>query len=181
MTESEKGATIQMMRERHGVGLTQFAVLLSALSFVWMGMVVPDHHTWCGDANGDHQINILDVQTLISEVMDNSHLNAQADVNADGEVNILDLQYTLSHKTQSVRENQPAPSESKPAPAVPMKQHRQYRGLAQVPQYRIEVAHLTLSGTPRRFSCTKQVLPKVSSRTERYLFNLTPHAPPLSA
>lgn len=181
MTECEEGATIQMMRERHGVGPTQLVALLSALSFVWMGMVAPDHTTCRGDANGDHQINILDVQTLISEVMDNSHLNSQTDVNADGEVNILDLQYTLSHRTQSVRENQPAPSERKPAPAVPMKQHRQYRGLAQVPQYRIEIAHLTLPGTPLRLGCTKQFLPKVSSRTERYLFKLTPHAPPLSA
>lgn len=48
-----------------------------------------------GDANGDRQVDVLDLQTVITQVLEGDVNNPRADVNADGRVDICDYQCIL--------------------------------------------------------------------------------------
>ena len=49
-----------------------------------------------GDANGDGEINILDVTALLNDILEISPVAGNADCNEDGEVNILDVTCVLN-------------------------------------------------------------------------------------
>ena len=44
-----------------------------------------------GDVNGDHEVNIADVNFVISIIIDGTGYNAAADVNGDLEVTVADI------------------------------------------------------------------------------------------
>ena len=47
--------------------------------------------TLYGDVNGDNEVNIADVNTVIDIILDGNGFTAAADVNSDGEINIADI------------------------------------------------------------------------------------------
>lgn len=49
-----------------------------------------------GDANGDGQINILDVTATLNDILDIAQAHGNADCNNDGNVNILDITCVLN-------------------------------------------------------------------------------------
>ena len=44
-----------------------------------------------GDVNGDGELNILDVVTLVDIIMSNENYIAAGDINGDGYLNIMDV------------------------------------------------------------------------------------------
>ena len=49
-----------------------------------------------GDVNGDGEVNIADINAVITVILTNGDKTA-ADVNGDGEVNIADINAIISH------------------------------------------------------------------------------------
>ncbi len=49
-----------------------------------------------GDANGDGQINILDVTVILNDILEISSAPGNGDCNEDGNVNILDVTCVLN-------------------------------------------------------------------------------------
>ena len=60
-----------------------------------VGIDVPDEPTVYGDVNGDGEVNITDVNTVINAIINASNYLTTYDVNGDGEVNIGDVNQIL--------------------------------------------------------------------------------------
>lgn len=60
-----------------------------------VGIDVPDEPTVYGDVNGDGEVNITDVNTVINAIINTSNYLTTYDVNGDGEVNIGDVNQIL--------------------------------------------------------------------------------------
>ncbi|NIA15983.1 MAG: hypothetical protein GWP08_18115 [Nitrospiraceae bacterium] len=129
------------------------------------------------DANGDRQVNVLDLQVVVADVLSGPSQTGPADVNADGRVDILDLQRILSQAATTDAPEQDAPAEREPkaAPPAPF-----------VPRILATTGRLT-ADTDHRIAALRAAWPKIqrvvpmTAQTERYLYTLTPHAPPRSA
>ena len=72
----------------------------SGYAICWCNNDFPDHITisrghLMGDVNNDSEVNIIDVDTVIKEILGNCS-DTSADVNADGEINILDVDAIIS-------------------------------------------------------------------------------------
>jgi len=131
-----------------------------------------------GDVNSDHKINILDIQTVMFQVIHGSRPEAEADVNGDGKTDIRDFQFVLFQANQPRSEEETSPTETSRNKAVPGKQLRliaqaQCRNPAVVDTDRDEAR-------PAFHFLSQFPVVRISTRTERYLFTLTPHAPPVS-
>lgn len=48
-----------------------------------------------GDVNGDGEVNIADVNSVIDAILSSTNNNPAADVNRDGEINIADINYVI--------------------------------------------------------------------------------------
>ena len=44
-----------------------------------------------GDVNGDNEVNIADINSVIGVILDGTAVTPAADVNGDGEINIADI------------------------------------------------------------------------------------------
>ena len=44
-----------------------------------------------GDVNNDGVVNVVDVVSIVSIILDNSEYNSSADYNSDGAVNVVDI------------------------------------------------------------------------------------------
>jgi len=50
-----------------------------------------DNEPLIGDVNGDGELNVLDVVSLVGVILNGNNPNSACDVNGDGEINILDV------------------------------------------------------------------------------------------
>ncbi len=162
----------------------QLLTLVCLVSFVWVTMVGPFTRTCSADATGDHHVNILDVQTLVSEVFNVRGATTQTDVNSDGEVNILDVQHVVFHTSQPVlfHLHHRCDEDELPPQVSPREPDHFFccQALARLDRY---VTPQVVPEPPRRVcregSKTRPSL--ASRRTDRYLYRLTPNAPPCCA
>ena len=131
-----------------------------------------------GDINGDQCVDILDVQSIIAAVVKHVPADSVTDVNADGCVDVLDLQFILARATYARSPEKPTPPEPKPSATAPVRAHAPVSpSLAR--QLTLEPAQ---QPTPTCFRWSHMVhFVATPTDTERYLFTLTPHAPPTCA
>lgn len=152
-------------------------VCASLIMLVAAGMYGTDLCENCrGDTNGDRSVNILDVQKVVSQVLHGSGRAESADVNGDGVVDIRDFQYVL-HRTKDARpddDSEPGDDgRNRATVGSPCRLYGKYR----TPTHFVFRADAD-SETPDFRSVDFPVI-AFRARTERYLFRLTPHAPPL--
>jgi hypothetical protein len=131
-----------------------------------------------GDVNGDHRVDVLDLQIIIAKVLDSPNAAIVNGLSGDGRANVLDFQRALA---QAQHPGQPV--ETPPAKNVLKGCFFVHQG-----EWTVEPAGQTeepgnvdtssLSRSPCFDRPTRCVIPIV---TERYLFRLTPNAPPVFA
>lgn len=162
----------------------QLLALVCLVSFVWVTMVSPFIGTCSADATGDNHVNILDVQTLVSEVFTGHDSTAQTDVNSDGEVNILDFQHMVFHTSRPAlfHLHHPCEEDELPPRVSPREPGHFFccQALARLDRY--VTSRVVLEPSQRVYrevSMTRSSL--TCRRTERYLYRLTPNAPPFCA
>ena len=56
-----------------------------------VSLTVTDDDTLLGDINGDGELNVLDVVSMVSIILDTGEYNQSGDLNQDGELNVLDV------------------------------------------------------------------------------------------
>jgi len=147
------------------------ALVVAATSAVSVGPFAAEG----GDTNGDRHVDVLDVQRVVFQVLNGSLPDRAVDVNADGRIDILDLQRVLAQATQAQLPRREAPAKSKPdatPPAMPL-----------VPMPLAATARRFLSPIPEDSSSFARwskhdCIVAIPRQTERYLYALTPHAPP---
>ena len=135
------------------MGLRGLTISALVLALIGSTVVGPGAYlASSGDTNGDRVVDVRDVQNAVAQVLHGSSPDRRVDVNADGRVDVLDLQRILARYV-------PAP------PLLCCTSAPKSEPGEQGPATRW--ARLGASVT-------------ISPRTERFLFTLTPHAPPLS-
>jgi dockerin type I repeat protein len=132
-----------------------------------------------GDTNQDGRIDVLDIQTVVAEVLAGATPEGLSDVNADGRVDVRDFQLTLGESKQAPEESD-LPEETDADSYVA---YVPVRTLAFAhPELRridvLTVLHTQDDEQPSLLPTCDEFLPP---QTERYLYRLTPHAPPTCA
>lgn len=146
-----------------------------AMSAVWMPFSAP---VCCGDINGDHCVNVFDLQTLVSQMLASTLPAREADVNNDGQVDVCDLQFILARlNAQTSSEELPLPGKKTP-PGIIVTPDRFWMG---ADKGTAEVLHPNREETQALLFFHDESLAVLSPRTERYLYTLTENAPPFSA
>jgi hypothetical protein len=155
--------------------LRRFTTYLSILAVVALSFVqVAQHELCCGDTNGDHRVNVQDVQIVIAEILDDVHPGDVGDINADGYVNVLDLQLVLHQATRARPQEESTSSKTKPDKAIPVK----HNGFAIDAENRPALAGVNADTLPTVSAINSDPVVICSLKTERYLLTLTAHAPP---
>ena len=80
---------------------------------------VAGHGAAEADTNGDQQVNVLDVQTVVAQVLRGTSSDERADVNGDGHIDILDLQRILSQAAQADSSEPELPEKPSPKSTLP--------------------------------------------------------------
>jgi len=127
-----------------------------------------------GDVNGDRRVDVLDIQAVIGGMLASGERNRLTDLNRDGQTDVLDLQLVLSWAQQ------PAEERERPPEGLPRDAGRYLcQDLSPAKLERRATALAVPEPPQRKRGALFAAGPSVaSSRTERYLFQLTPHAPP---
>jgi hypothetical protein len=162
----------------------QLLALVCLVSFVWVTMVSPFTRTCSADATGDNHVDVLDVQTLVSEVFNGRGATTPTDVNSDGEVNILDFQHVVFYTFQPNLFDLQHPSEEEELPpgVLPREPGHLFSCQAPARVARYETFQVVLEPSQRVCREVSETRPSLTSRrTERYLYRLTPNAPPFCA
>lgn len=131
-----------------------------------------------GDTNGDRSVNILDVQKVVSQVLHGSDRKVSADVNGDGAVDIRDFQYVLHYAEKKDRSDDAEPVDdgrSRSTAGSPCRLYVKNR----IHTHTVIKADEDVDSPD--FRPVKFPFKTSHTRTERYLFRLTPHAPPSCA
>lgn len=156
--------------------MRHFTTYLSIIAILAMSLASPPRHGIdVGDANGDHQVNIQDVQIVIAEILQGSRCNHDGDVNGDGRVDVLDFQFVLNQATQARAQEEGPPVEAKSKRAVLASKVRQPLNH----EKREAVVRVNLRDSVGSSPVSSAPLVIFSSKTVRYTLNLTAHAPPL--
>ena len=155
----------------------QLTVWISAVALCVVGAVPgASQGAVRGDVNGDGRTDVLDIQAVIGGVLAAQMPDRLTDVNGDGQTDVLDLQLTL-RRIGEPAQDQGAPlddfSLEAPRSSVPI------FSLARSAQRRGMLAALPPRHARRAFLETRSR--PASCRTDRYLYRLTPHAPPSCA
>ena len=153
---------------------------IAALVFALIGSTVVGPGVYLassGDTNGDRVVDVRDVQNAVAQVLRGSSPDRRADVNADGRVDILDLQRILAEATQAEAPEKEPPTEPRPTSTVPLGRY--------VPAPPLLCCTIVPRSErneqgPATGWARLGASPTIPPRTERFLFTLTPHAPPLS-
>ena len=153
-----------------------------AVSMVW-GAVLKSEIAVVrvGDINGDQSINILDAQVMVAKVLKGgtSEEKAKVDVNHDGRVDILDLQYILAHLNDvAPQKENPLPPDSQTPKAVLIIVDRSW---ARIEAGVVSVLPFLEDAVAFSQPIRAEVVLAPSRQMERYLFTLTPNAPPFLA
>ena len=149
------------------------AVVLAAASVCPPNSVSPV----CGDTNGDCRVDVLDIQAVCDAAFAADAGPPLADVNGDDQTNVLDFQLIQARATAAAQE-QRLPEDERPRNACPFADPlSSWLGLHH------PVAILELAQSPRQPFPTPSGdrFRSEGSRKERYLYRLTPNAPPLYA
>jgi hypothetical protein len=156
---------------------THFIAFLSILALIPCAPAFCPFYTSApGDTNGDCKQNILDVQTVIADLLNSPGAGEASDVNGDGQVDVRDFQKVLFWASQSEEESQAPPRES--VPKSPRLAGYPTLLLARPGASKFQVVLAEKDNTRRaprdsfEWTCP--------SETERFLYILTPHAPPCS-
>jgi len=128
-----------------------------------------------GDANGDHAVDVLDVQTVVARVLSDVSPDGCADVNSDGAIDILDLQCILAQLTHADAPHKQVPPESKPDARIPADHSLRVPVVLADAAGFVPREGVLPASTPYR---SVDPFSGISTQTERYLFTLTPNAPP---
>ena len=132
-----------------------------------------------GDTNGDLLLNVLDLQVLLPAVLGQaSGLCRTADTNGDGAVNILDLQYAVAHVCDTDTQDLPVRENTTAQDVILAQLVRCDWVLASAPAPETDSSAESQSA-PMRHQIQSLAIP--TSCEERYLYLLTPHAPPFVA
>ena len=129
------------------------------------------------DANGDRDVDVLDLQLVISMALNKGETTPQADVNGDGQVDILDFQYILMQAQVDSPQQPPAAPGPDPATIVLAK------GLQ--PGTSTNVSSISFITQGKRVATAalrarSAPLTIYSPKEERYFFRLMPNAPPVT-
>lgn len=160
------------------MGNRQLIALLSAATLA-LAAVCPSSQrdSVSGDTNGDHRVDVLDIQAVLDATIAERRDNTFTDVNGDGETNILDLQLTQTQATgpaegRNVADDRVPPKAchfaNPPFPSADL--HRP-----------LVLVTLSQSSAPPRPPRSNADVGIRDSRTERYLYRLTSNAPPSCA
>jgi len=144
----------------------------AALALVAAGLAVPVLKP--GDVNGDAVIDILDVQRMFTAMAQQAEDLRRFDLNGDGEVNVLDLHIVLANATYAQSTEREATEPERPSATVPA-QPQVPSGLAVLPRLSLQIAEPVEEAID--LARLEIPLPR-PPKTERYLFHLTPNAPP---
>lgn len=158
------------MVRTHPIWTYALALALIATQVAGVGA----HPRQTADTNGDRQVDVRDVQTVVTQVLNGLAPDRRADVNNDGRIDVLDLQRVLARATEARAPKQDRPADTKPKATVPA-------GTRAPAPAALAERYLPTTGPERPvFDWPKRdraaVIP---TDTERYLFGLTPHAPPV--
>jgi len=126
------------------------------------------------DTNGDRQVDVRDVQTVVTQVLNGLAPEHRADVNNDGRIDVLDLQRVLARATEAKAPEHAPPVETKAKATVPT-------GTRATAPAALAERYLATTGPQRPVLDwpERDRAPVIPTDTERYLFGLTPHAPPV--
>ena len=126
------------------------------------------------DLNGDHAVDVLDVQALVAETL--AMGGTASDLNTDGAVDVLDLQCLLGGAQEATlprSEEEPSSSDDATLPdpsRAPILTLAQARPVIVVPES-LSTAHASVP------HLGDDVCPVAHAR--QFLRELTPHAPPV--
>jgi len=87
------------MKGKHGYRMTSIKKVMVYLGIIGLFVLSLSSDTLAqlpGDANGDGQINILDVTVILNDILEISSAPGNGDCNEDGNVNILDVTCVLN-------------------------------------------------------------------------------------
>ncbi len=128
-----------------------------------------------GDLNGDGVVDVLDAQAMIAQVMNTTLPMNVADVTRDGHVDVLDLQFVMARLNDTDSSQSNPPDESQSPKSVPPSIARHW---AKPPL--VVMAFVRPGEEETRPGLLFDHTPVVTrtSDEERYLFTLTPNAPP---
>ncbi len=138
-------------------------------------LATPASESPCGDVNRDGRVDILDLQSAVNGVLEQRNSNF-VDVNSDGAVDILDLQRLLARTAEADAPANDPPSDTKPDATTPPAPRVPQPSSALPPAATFQISPRTDRPIPGRPWPDRDHAP---TRTERYLFTLTPNAPPL--
>jgi hypothetical protein len=127
------------------------------------------------DVNQDDAVNVLDLQRLLTGMFAETSAPGAADLNGDGLIDVLDLQLLIAHTHDA--DAPESPEQPVPAPVGMLSaqpQPYQPRVLALAPNSHPPLPPAQAHPGVRR----GEVFPTAQPSTLRFLFQLTPHAPP---
>jgi len=87
------------MKGKHGYRMTSIKKVMLYLGIIGLSLLSLSSDTLAqapGDANGDGQINILDVTVILNDILEIAPAPGNGDCNNDGQVNILDVTCVLN-------------------------------------------------------------------------------------
>ncbi len=122
-----------------------------------------------GDVNGDKKVNILDLQMMVTNM-----LAVTDDSQVPFEISILDLQKTLDQTGES---EQPIPIGN-----ISYVCEVTFSSSSDYPVIQKSALHCVLTPSPAQIrlarACASFAHAPITTRTERYVYRLTPNAPP---
>ena len=134
-----------------------------------------------GDTNSDGTVDVQDIQCLVAHILTSTANGAvlpRRDINGDGQVDILDLQ-TVTALATTLPEQPDAPAQPTHSKGVMPSNLRMDGPLAASAVAPISTTRLPEMGAGHLIPAAYAANPL--QHQARYLFLLTPHAPPLDA
>jgi hypothetical protein len=128
-----------------------------------------------GDLNGDGVVDILDAQVMIAQVMNATLPLNVADVTGDGRIDVLDLQFVMARLNDADSGTTKLPDESSAPKSVPASLARCWAKPALTVIALVRPDEDEAQESARFDHCPVVTL---TPDKERYLFTLTPNAPP---
>lgn len=152
--------------------------MLLAVSVILAGAAAPFvRPDVAGDTNGDSAVDVLDLQCAVAQLVGEEGDSARSDANGDGQLDTRDLQW-LIQETQHGEDEAPG---KLPEPADEAYVLTRVEVAAARESFCPQKAMDHFAGHMRAGEKIDTGYHGVQPRTERYYFNLTPHAPPSQA
>lgn len=131
-----------------------------------------------GDANGDSIVDVRDLQVLVVKVLAGVERLGVGDLNGDSRVNVLDFQQALAQVHRPERHS------TTPRARIACRGcffHYQKGWVAEPTPRKLEPACLILPPSTMQEPLEHPIRIVIATTSNRYLFRITPNAPPLFA